>query len=132
MMPVHAPHAGGSSSNASHRDLLHPPLQHAAPAPLSLCPLPRPCRLPADNEYSAKPQLAAAHKLPKVLMALRRGSGCFDVGYYLAMSPDVRARSRGEETAAFKHWVFHGQFEDRPFRFVCDDLDYAAIAAPPV
>jgi hypothetical protein len=82
----------------------------------------------AANEY---PQLAPRIKLPKVLLALRRGSRCFDLGFYTDSNPDVAAMTKGDETAAWKHFVFHGQFHDRPYRYTCDDLDYSAIASPP-
>lgn len=86
------------------------------------------CCAAAGNDY---PTVSASIRLPKVLVMLRRGSRCFDLGYYFQGSPDIKTKVRGNETAAWSHFVFHGQFQDRAFRFICDDLDYAAVAAPP-
>eukprot|EP00879_Flechtneria_rotunda_P012042 GHRR01012577.1.p1 GENE.GHRR01012577.1~~GHRR01012577.1.p1 ORF type:complete len:347 (+),score=93.53 GHRR01012577.1:547-1587(+) len=80
----------------------------------------------STNEY-----LDELHKIktPRVLEARARGSHCFDFDYYMRENPDLKP-IWGNLQALWRHYVYYGQFDARPHRFVCD-LDYKKLSAWP-
>lgn len=66
------------------------------------------------NEYLTNP---AKFKVPKILETKARGPTCFDFGYYQQHNADVAAELHANESL-WKHFVYLGQFESRPFRWV--------------
>ncbi len=58
-----------------------------------------------------------AHR-SRVLKLRARGDACFDFSHYLRHNPDLRSAAGGREQL-WQHFVEHGQFEDRAFRFTC-------------
>lgn len=88
-----------------------------------------------DNELT-HPRQAALQHVPQVFLQLARGVECFDVDYYLhenadvaeelAKDQDVEADTQDVDAlhslaqAAWEHFVYKGQFEERPFRWLCE------------
>jgi hypothetical protein len=75
-----------------------------------------------SNDYITQP---SKYKAAKVLLALARGSKCFDSGHYTSMNADL-AVLKGSDEAAWKHYVYNGQFEARKVRFSCEP-DYRHV-----
>ena len=65
-----------------------------------------------SNEYVEQEW---ALKAPQVLAAKARGAACFDFDYYRSSSgEDLHALPT--RRALWKHFVYYGQFEGRPYR----------------
>eukprot|EP00775_Hariotina_reticulata_P012780 gene12780-12909_t len=68
-------------------------------------------------------------KTPRVLESRARGSACFDFDFYLKQNPDLKPLW-GKPLAIWRHFVYYGQFDARPHKFICD-LDYKKLTAWP-
>ncbi len=66
-------------------------------------------------------------KIPRVLEAKARGPSCFDFEFYQSHNKDLAGDEEVNSTSAlWKHYVYFGQFESRPYRFTCP-FDYARL-----
>jgi hypothetical protein len=76
----------------------------------------------SSNEYQDQ---SHKFKLPKVLEAKARGSACFDFQFYAEheKNQDLRdadtGKARLSDSELWNHFVHHGQFEARAYRFNC-------------
>ena len=55
-------------------------------------------------------------KIPRVLEAKARGQACFDFTFYTGHNKDLQQVN--STAALWKHYVYFGQFESRPYRSV--------------
>jgi hypothetical protein len=67
----------------------------------------------AANEYLSD---LARFKTPHVLEARARGAKCFDFDHYASHNPDLSPIA-ANQLALWRHFVYYGQFESRPFRW---------------
>lgn len=79
----------------------------------------------STNEYITQ---EAKFKTPRILEARARGNMCFDFDFYTKHNPELQVLTTHE--ALWKHYVYYGQFEERPHRFTCP-MDYDRLAAFP-
>lgn len=55
------------------------------------------------------------YQAARILMGLARGNACFDHHTYITYNNDLHHLA-GDPHSLWMHFVYHGQFEDRPFR----------------
>jgi hypothetical protein len=69
---------------------------------------------------SAYADEALKHKLPTMLAMTTTGKSCFGTHYYLDHNPDLAAQTH-DPHVLWKHFLLKGVFQDRPFKFVCNE-----------
>ncbi|GAX76065.1 hypothetical protein CEUSTIGMA_g3508.t1 [Chlamydomonas eustigma] len=74
-----------------------------------------------SNEYMSD---TPRFKIPRVLEAKARGPSCFDFDFYSEHNSDLR--NVNSNSSLWRHYVYFGQFESRPYRFTCP-FDYSVI-----
>lgn len=68
-----------------------------------------------SNQYLAE---LPRFKTPRVLEMRARGGRCFDFDYYLSANPELLGVVGESKEEVWRHFVYYGQFEARPFRYV--------------
>ncbi len=69
---------------------------------------------------SAYAEQGLKHKLPTMLAMAISGKSCFGTHYYLDHNPDLAAQTH-DPLVLWKHFLLKGAFQDRPFKFVCNE-----------